>query len=78
MPPADKSVFGKVVAASPEGFAELLRKANEVHASGLTLVAVVPLDTDDGKRKLGGVFVRLPKQAPEGPPPKPMGSLIDD
>jgi hypothetical protein len=52
-----KPVQGQIFSASPEGFAALLAKANEVHEDGLVLVSVVPIGTG----KLGALFVRIPR-----------------
>jgi len=53
-------VRGDIQAATPDGFAKLIAKANEVHADGLTLVGVVNV----GPKALGAIYVRLP-QRPE-------------
>ena len=51
-------VRGDVQPATPDGFARLIAKANEVHADGLVLVGVVNV----GPRTLGAVYVRMPER----------------
>lgn len=51
---ASAPVVGMLTAASPEGFAAVIAKANEVHARGYMLVGVTPVSGG----QLGAVFVR--------------------
>lgn len=52
-----KPVRGDMQPATPEGFAALVRKANDAYEDGLMLVGVVPV----GPKLLGAVFVRMAK-----------------
>ena len=62
-------VRGDIQAATPEGFAKLITKANEVYDDGLMLVGIVNLSSK-GKEALGAVYVRLPQ--------KPAASLVGE
>jgi hypothetical protein len=62
-------VRGDVAAATPEGFARLIKKANKAAQRGYTLVGVVNV----GGANLGAVYVRLPK----GAPTRPHANIID-
>jgi hypothetical protein len=59
-------VRGHLEPATREGFKNMIEKANESYAEGLTMIGIVNI----GQRSLGGIFVNIPK------PPKPSGSLV--
>ena len=49
---------GDTAPATPQGFAKLIQRANEVHGDGLMLVGIVNL----GPKMLGAVYVRMPER----------------
>jgi len=53
----DAEVRGHVEPATPDGFINLIARANEVRPEGYRLLQVVPLKGD----QLGAIFVPAPK-----------------
>lgn len=51
----DGPVRGDIQPATPDGFANLIARANAVHAKGLTMVGVVNV----GPKHLGAIYVKL-------------------
>lgn len=66
-----RPVRGQVEDATEEGFARLILRAGDLHAEGLVLVGVVAI----GAKKLGGVYVHMPKPAA---PMLPSATLIGE
>jgi len=58
-------VLGMLTAATPEGFAAVITKANEIHARGYVLAGVVQVSGS----QLGAIYVRArPPVAPGANP----------
>lgn len=60
------AVRGDVRAATPEGFAKLIQRANEVAGDGYRLVGVVNV----GTKSLGAIYVHMPE--------RPESNLVGD